>query len=86
MTFLKALEGKLTKAHSERDDNNGNCELCQRDDGGKQSTVPVMLGGGLGMGTMWMCRRCIKEKGGRAAIELEAENDRKGIPRLPTKP
>ena len=62
----------MTKAHSEAGDNNGNCELCQKADGGRQSTVPVMLDGGLGMGTMWMCERCIEEKGGKEAIKKKA--------------
>ncbi len=62
----------MTKAHSEAGDNNGNCEACDKADGGSQQTVSVMLGGGLGMGTMWMCQRCVNERGGTAEIKVAA--------------
>lgn len=47
----------MTKAHSEPDDNGGRCEWCDTSQSAyvSQSTVPVMLGGGLGLGTMWVC-------------------------------
>jgi hypothetical protein len=53
----------MTKAHSEVGDNGGRCESC---DGPEtpyqtQETYPVMLGGGLGRGTMWLCPECLAE-------------------------
>lgn len=53
----------MTKAHSSIDDNGGRCESCDRPESAHepQSTYPVRLGGGLGLGTMWLCPTCLKE-------------------------
>lgn len=44
-------------------DNGGRCESC--DDPAtvnmEQRTYPVRLGGGIGMGTMWLCPKCYAE-------------------------
>lgn len=52
----------MTKAYSTQDDNNGRCESCDRPESVNepQTTYPVMLGGGLGLGTMWLCQACRK--------------------------
>lgn len=50
----------MTKAHSEPDDNGGRCESCNRPETihQTQQTYPIMLGGGLGLGTLWLCPNC----------------------------
>lgn len=66
----------MTKAHSEPGDNDGLCESCN-DPATKhqgQSTYPVMLGGGLGRGTMWLCAKCLREHQDRdAKVKLDSE-------------
>ena len=59
----------MTKAHSEVGDNNGLCELCDRGDGGAQMAVPILLGGGMGWGTMWMCAQCRDKRKARQRID-----------------
>ena len=55
----------MTKPYSMPDDNGGRCESC--DDPAtvyqKQNKYPVMLGGGMGMGTTWKCRKCAEQAG-----------------------
>ncbi len=65
----------MTKAHSEADDNGGRCEMCNRDDGGRQSTMPVFLGGGLGQGTMWQCARCVQAIKDGKKMEIKFDHD-----------
>lgn len=57
----------MTKAHSEPGDNGGRCEGCNRPETEFQTQVtwPVLLGGGLGWGTMWLCAACVAERGER---------------------
>ncbi len=62
----------MTKAHVQLSDNDGRCESCNKDGGGRQSKVPVFLGT-MGMGSMWKCQDCIEKAGGRAAIDKKAE-------------
>lgn len=59
----------MTKARSYLGDNGGRCESCDRPESAKESQVayPVMLGGGLGLGTMWLCPSCLKEQQERAS-------------------
>jgi hypothetical protein len=54
----------MTKAHSEVGDNGGRCEGCDdpKTVGESQSAFPVMLGGGLGEGTMWLCNECAEKR------------------------
>jgi hypothetical protein len=67
----------MTKAYSKLYDNNGLCEGCNLPETARmpQRKCPVMLGGGLGMGTMWLCDTC-------RAAKLARDKARKG----PTKP
>lgn len=53
----------MTKAHSMLDDNGGRCECCNKPETKyqEQRTYPVRLGGDLGMGTMWLCLKCLQE-------------------------
>ncbi len=50
----------MTKAYSEAGDNGGRCERCNDPStiNQAQDAVPVLLGGGLGTGSMWLCRGC----------------------------
>jgi len=48
----------MTSKHSSLHDNMGNCERCDQPKT-VQRAVPVLLGGGIGWGTMWMCDECI---------------------------
>ena len=52
----------VTKPYLQLDDNRGLCESCNSPSTlyESQSGYPVLLGGGLGMGKMWMCRKCLK--------------------------
>ena len=51
----------MTKAHSMPDDNDGRCERCDESESRwrAQTKIPVQLGGGMGMGTMWVCATCL---------------------------
>lgn len=62
---------KMTKAYSTLGDNGGRCEGCDRPESvhESQSKVDVLLGGGLGWGTMWLCNKCFKEREARKAKE-----------------
>lgn len=53
----------MTKAHSEAADNGGRCESCNDPKTIKQTqtTYPVLLGGSLGWGTLWLCPKCLHE-------------------------
>jgi hypothetical protein len=53
----------MTKKYSEINDNNGICESCNnpKQKGAPQSAYPVLLGGELGWGTMWLCDNCYRE-------------------------
>ena len=57
----------MTKAYSTATDNGGRCERCDRPESANepQSTVEVRLGGGLGIGTMWVCKTCAEERAER---------------------
>jgi hypothetical protein len=59
----------MTKANSEVSDNGGRCESCDDPETVHQiqETYPILLGGGLGFGTMWLCPKCLKEHRKRAA-------------------
>jgi len=63
----------MTKAFSSLEDNCGLCELC--DDPKtlheQQQTFPVLLGGGLGWGTMWLCNECYLKKSNSLKEELK---------------
>lgn len=50
----------MTNKYSEAGDNNGLCELCSSIVTlfEKQQTYPVLLGGGIGWGTLWTCAGC----------------------------
>jgi hypothetical protein len=54
----------MTKAYSKPDDNGWMCERCNRPESinEAQIQVPIMLGGGIGMGTMWVCKTCVEKK------------------------
>lgn len=57
----------MAKAYSTQDDNSGRCESCDRSESVNepQTTYPIMLGGGLGLGTMWLrptCRKPTEER------------------------
>lgn len=54
----------MTKAHSELGDNGGLCEGCSdpATEYQTQTAYPVLLGGGIGWATMWLCRRCLDAK------------------------
>jgi hypothetical protein len=54
----------MTDRRARLQDNDGKCERC--DSNAPQIAVPVLLGGGMGWGTMWMCQRCITETGRKA--------------------
>ena len=45
------------------DDNGGRCECCNKPETEfqEQRTYPIMLGAGLGKGTMWLCPECLRE-------------------------
>lgn len=62
----------MTKAYSSLDDNGFRCERCNKPETVHQgqAAVRVLLGGGLGWGTMWMCKACIieREKRGEPTI------------------
>jgi hypothetical protein len=53
----------MTKKYSDLHDNNGLCESCNdpKTKYSGQTAYPVYLGGGLGLGTMWLCEKCLKE-------------------------
>lgn len=53
----------MTSARSEIDDNGGRCESCDRPESihMAQTTYPVLLGGEIGWGTMWLCPDCLKK-------------------------
>jgi len=59
----KLLRCGMTKAYSMIGDNGGLCEFCLRPETEyqAQTTYPVMLGAGFGMGTMWLCPKCLLE-------------------------
>lgn len=52
----------MTKARSYLTDNGGLCESCDRPESEHecQTAYPVLLGGGLGQGTMWLCPGCLE--------------------------
>jgi hypothetical protein len=54
----------MTKAKSQLHDNDGRCELCNEPATAQQTQTayPVLLGAGLGWGTMWLCPACLAEK------------------------
>lgn len=56
----------MTKRKSYINDNGGRCESCNRPESiyEVQRTWPVLLGGGLGWGTMWLCPKCYTEHEG----------------------
>lgn len=53
----------MTKSHSTLGDNDGRCESCNQPETAHQTqtTYPILLGGGLGWGTLWLCPRCLDE-------------------------
>jgi len=57
----KIGDGIMTKAYSSIDDNGGRCERCNKDGSEylEQRTVKVLLGGGMGWGTLWVCSSCL---------------------------
>ena len=73
----------MTEARSYVDNNGGLCESCNesatRDQA--QQSYPVLLGGGMGWGTMWLCPKCLAEHRVRdeekkkAVIEEQIAND-----------
>jgi len=60
----------VTKPYSTAGDDGGRCESCYDPATIYQSQVkcPVMLGGGMGMGTMWKCRKCAERAGQEPAL------------------
>lgn len=58
-------------AHSHPEDNAGRCEGCNEpgSEYRTQVTAPVLLGGGIGWGTMWLCPKCVREYCERHATE-----------------
>jgi hypothetical protein len=53
----------MTKAASFVGDNGGLCEGCNgpQTEFVTQTAVPIMLGGGLGPGTIWLCPPCKRD-------------------------
>ena len=53
----------MTKPYSKPDDNRGRCECCNKPETEHQAQTayPVMLGGGMGKGTMWLCDKCLRD-------------------------
>ncbi len=65
----------MTKAYSSPDDNGGRCESCNRPESvyEPQSGVKVLLGGGIGWSTMYLCPSCVKERHARKLAATAAE-------------
>lgn len=61
----------MTKVRSELSDNDGKCELCNRTESRNEQQLahPVLLGGGLGWGTMWLCYSCLRKKQADGTID-----------------
>ena len=60
----------MTKARSEIGDNNGLCKSCNAPATlyEQQATRRILLGWGLGWGTLWVCLKCQKRIDARFAV------------------
>ena len=60
----------MSHAKSYPDENAGRCEGCNREETVYQTqvTIPVLLGGGIGWGTMYLCPKCLAEHQEREAL------------------
>lgn len=59
----------MTKPGLSLGDNGGRCESCDRPDSAYELQIgyPVLLGGGIGWGKMWLCPTCLKAHQERGA-------------------
>jgi hypothetical protein len=65
----------MTSRHAKVNDNGGRCENCDRPETVHmpQTAYPVLMGGGIGWGTMWLCPECLAGKRARDAAKAVAK-------------
>jgi len=65
----------MTKSGLDIADNGGRCESCDSPESvyEMQTGYPVLLGGGIGWGKMWLCPNCLKEH--RTRSEQKGDSD-----------
>ena len=73
----------MSNRFSTTSENGGRCESCNEPGSVNrgQSKVLVFMGGGVGMGDMWMCTRCLEKAGGKEVVDQQARDDAAGKPR-----